>query len=56
MTQTTSLTAGVRLVSEYLGDRNFIGSASPAVSQLVGQASTTTSLAASPVTSVFGHW
>ncbi len=53
---TTSLTAGAHSVSaQYLGDGNFIGSASPAVSQVVGQASTTTSLAASPVTSVFGQ-
>jgi Bacterial Ig-like domain (group 3) len=53
---TTSLTAGAHSLSaQCLGDGNFIGSASPVVSQNVGQASTTMTLAASPATSVFGQ-
>ena len=43
------------ITAQYLGDTNFVGSASPVVSQTVAQASTSTSLAASPASSVFGQ-
>jgi hypothetical protein len=53
---TTSLTAGAHSLSaQYLGDGNFIGSTSAVLAQIVGQASTSTSLAASPASPVFGQ-
>ena len=42
------------ITAQYLGDGNFSGSTSPVVSQTVGQAGTTTSVAASPSSSVYG--
>ena len=51
-----NLAVGAHLFTvQYLGDGNFIGSASPVVSQIVYQASTTTSLVAQPASSVFGQ-
>jgi Bacterial Ig-like domain (group 3) len=43
------------ITAQYLGDANFSGNTSPVVSQTVGQAGTTTSVAASPSSSVYGQ-
>ena len=57
---TTYSTAGLAvgshaITAQYLGDGNFSDSTSPVVSQTVGQAGTTTSVAASPSSSVYGQ-
>ena len=43
------------ITAQYIGDGNFSDSTSPVVSQTVGQAGTTTSVAASPSSSVYGQ-
>ncbi len=43
------------ITAQYFGDGNFVGSTSPVVSQIVGQASTTMVLVANPASSVFGQ-
>ena len=43
------------ITAQYLGDANFSGSTSTVVSQTVAQAGTTTSVAASPSSSVYGQ-
>ena len=53
---TAALAVGSHAITaQYLGDGNFSGSTSPGVSQTVGQAGTTTSVAASPSSSVYGQ-
>jgi hypothetical protein len=53
---TAALSAGVHSITAvYSGDAHFTGSTSPAFMQTVGQASTTTSLAAAPNPTVFGQ-
>ncbi|MGO8897662.1 MAG: beta strand repeat-containing protein [Isosphaeraceae bacterium] len=53
---TAALAVGAHAITaQYLGDGNFSGKTSPVVSQTVGQAGTTTSLAANPASSVFGQ-
>jgi len=53
---TAALAVGSHAITaQYLGDGNFNGNTSPVVSQTVGQAGTTTSVAASPSSSVYGQ-
>ena len=53
---TAALAVGAHAITaQYLGDGNFSDSTSPVVSQAVGQAGTTTSVAASPSSSVYGQ-
>ena len=53
---TAALAVGAHpITAQYLGDANFSGSTSTALSQTVGQAGTTTSVATSPSSSVYGQ-
>ena len=52
---TTLATSSHNLTAQYLGDGNFTGSTSPAVSETVNQASTTTALAVDNNPAVYGQ-
>jgi len=53
---TTTLPAGSNAITaQYLGDANFTGSTSPVLTQLVGQASTTTAVGSSLNPSIYGQ-